>query len=431
MNVIQERILKEQEKITDLKKLVDDYQNKINELLVEIDTIKSTKEEPKQLDSNYNFFQKIFSKKYKQYLVDKENNRRIRENNHKKDDSIDLLTNQITDLSNSIATLNNSIEDIEKNRFSNLSSLDQVRVLLGENPDLSSDNNFIKEITAINPDFICFDNTDDPSLYINYLKDKILGIEANLELFNKFIEELNNPKEAEPGIYKIPHKYIFESIRSIIKNKIFNDTVKNPYDALVNYFNADCKFTLEYAQTLEKLYSDEDHIFGVHGYGRLGGVASSPNEVESLKKDEKSIFENGLFAPSSECDVEGHNPRLEYTAFYKGEAGFDFLYALTYDYGACSALIFIQLPAGAMDPNLNIPIWGSTYAYNSKEKRDIAKLYILPQYIVGGVIKTPDYKDYIININNGPKVNYPYLYTDGNVGNGGPVNIENQEEIKL
>lgn len=429
--MIQERIQKDQAKINDLKKLVDDYQKKINEISSEIDRIQLSKEEIKQLNSKYNFLQKMFSKKYKQYLVDKDNNRRIREDNRKKDDQIDQLRNQANNLSNSITKLNTQIEEMEKNQFSNLSSLDQVRKLLNENANLRNDSNFIREIIAINPDFIYFDNTNDPTIYIDYLKSKTLGIDANVELLDKLIKELNDPKEVDSGMYKIPHKYIFESIRSIVGGNMINDTSKNPYDALTMYFDADGKFTLEYAETLEKLYSDENHIFGIHGYGRMMGTANTPSQVEELKESEKSIFEKGLCAANSECDTKGQNPRLEYTAFYKGEVDFNFLYALTYDYGACSALIFIQLPAGAMDPSLNIPIWGSTYAYNSEEKRDIAKPYVLPQYIIGGVIKTPLYKDYKININNVEKVTYPYLYTDGNVGNGGPVNIDNQEGIKL
>ena len=429
--MIQERINLEETKIKDLKGLIEDNQKRMADLSLEIEIIRASKKEPKQLNNDFNFLQRMFSKKYKQYLIDKENNANIRKENLQKDAQILNLKEQMDNISKEIDSTNKQIEEQENNKFANLSSIDKVKILLSEDPALAKDGNFIKEIMAINPDFICFDQTDNPNIYIEYLKNEVKDNSKNLEYLESFINELNNPKEAPQGMYKIPHKYLFGGIRSRIGERFLLNNSVDIFGALSTYFSADGKFTTEYAETLEKLYSDENHIFGIHGYGRMMNVATSQKDIDVLKETQKSMFVKGLCAAYSECETPGHNPRLEYTAYCKGDIGFDFLYALTYDYGGCSALTFIQLPLEALDSNKNFPIWGSNHAFTERDRRDIDRPFLLPQYVIGGVIKTPDYKDYKIDFNNEEKVTYQYLYTDGNVGNGGPVNIENQEEIKL
>lgn len=257
-----------------------------------------------------------------------------------------------------------------------------VYALYNKKPKLFEDVVFMKKLIMINLKYIIYDKTNNEELYkvfanevLKFLKDnkKLLDEKAERELgsgasinslisqYQMLIEELNNPKMPADGIYKIPHKFLFELVRNEVLQNIHNNYryKLSIFDInLYSYFGNDCNFSLSYGKKLEELYLNPDVILYTAGA-----------TIDAVEK----IFQEGYQVNYSGClDANFYDPR---------DVGLGFMSMLPVGAYGRSDKIFAVIPKNAKN------ILGSDgevgrYSNDPSEWRD-ARTYLRPEYIVG------------------------------------------------
>lgn len=266
-----------------------------------------------------------------------------------------------------------------------------VEYLLQHYPELKGKKEFMLEAVEIEPLKILEDTTNEPEVYKKYMQEVLKKIQdtnrpdmdKTVQTYDKVIQEIENPNQPESGKYKIPQKYLFEGIRisaSLIKDKGGIDNLLNSYMAqekpflgisgeghgmvgennnLESYIKYDCTLPFEYGASLENLYNTENYMLIQHKF-------------DSNSQSGKEKLNNVFFEGKRESTYQEQGNRdLEYT--FNGEfsrCGFcGFLY------NGASSRVMALIPKKALDPNSNIPLWGSDEIGGPS--------YLLPEYIVG------------------------------------------------
>ena len=144
------------------------------------------------------------------------------------------------------------------------SKSDEIYNLYSSRKELFSNKEFILEILKIDPRYIIYDNTNSDEVYLEFTKLMANYININgsdteynnyyINLLNKVSDEINNPKEGNSELYKIPHEFLYEAIRnSILLGLINNDMYMDKFST---YFELDLKYSKKYGMLLEELYRD-------------------------------------------------------------------------------------------------------------------------------------------------------------------------------
>jgi len=310
--------------------------------------------------------------------------------------------------------------------------------------EFANDEEFMKRAIKEDKNLINFDRTNSDELYIEYLsklkesaieskeKDKqdLFTISTNQGINNidAIIEEIKNPSSKVEGKYKIPHEFLYESIRTTAgkdfvidpDNKFRSDIFKEKFEDYEKfteisnesskYLKVDSTISQSLGSELEKLWTDPDNTFVIHNILRnYKNFNLSNEEMEKQSNDViNSIFSKGLKATNAMHELaNGSSPALAATAVRKGQ-GISLMDVIDYNYAGGTYNIVMQIPNDAFAKNSKTPIWGTNDKDAIGSNREF---YLLPEYVYGG-FKANDSNAEIIKNDSKDKVNYRYTTYD-------------------
>ncbi len=424
---------------------VNRIENEIDELEKEIQKQRSYLTPAKK----FSLFERIFSREYRAFKKGRDNNPKIYNELNKLREKVEELKKQKNELEREEESITKKVSEIDykdlSEKFQKLNDRKKaIHYLFSKYPELGKNLDFLKE--AIEEDLICiiYDQTNDVELYKIFL-NKIIKDFPNLSgaykaSIEKVLEEFDNPKEVEPGRYKIPHKYICEDIRKRIRDnfaeacKYINDKdfieengrVRNPdeYSQIDNIqfhigncvmdhiFSCDGKYSKEFGEQLEELYSREDTYLCIHG---------------DIKENVETITTEGLRYTQGAKSFD-----TKCTSYSK--ESLSFIEALTYSYRPNNITVICLIPKNGLEKSSSpIGIWGSdnpdpeNINYKREEEK-VAESFILPKYVYGYL--TPEEEGTerkIIKNTHENEKQYKYTYYDVSTGEKNEVQIEKQE----
>ena len=367
-----------------IKEYVDIIVQQKEELLINKEKILSAYKTDVRLKEK-NFFDKIGLKitgKMEQYESDK------------KALSVDY-DKRINELELKIKELD---EKIEKSK--NKDSL--IYVLYNERPELFENPLFVKELLGEKIEYIIYDRSNDDDVYKNYVTllqkyavnkygaqnvalpysnqeeywDYLekLGFPVNcityLTTINNIASEIDNPRKPDGGKYKIPHKYMFETLRKsmlccMLKGKEVNsetidrETLYGLLDSAAYYFTNDCVFPDSYGKTMEKLYLNKDN------YLYYAGVFAS---------DLEKVFHDGYYV--------NYGVDLMRNFWEAHTVDSSFMRLLTpHAYGRDSKII-VSVPKN----NKKIVGTNGEFVSNVTKLGGANQRYLMPEYVTGACI---------------------------------------------
>lgn len=290
-----------------------------------------------------------------------------------------------------IETLNKSKSELDQ-----MTDEQWVVKMINTNPKLSENIEFMKDIVNINLDFLKYDKTNNKDLYISVLGKiqenneeykKNYGNEDDFDIWlSQILEELNNPKQVEEGKYKIPVKYLFESIRMDLKNH--SNFASSSY-----YIDTDGKYPKEVGEMLEQNYESKDYYFLIHRDLKTEKTADMTTKEEKLK----SICKYGL-QMSTHTETDCLNS-LGGTTVGNQFENVTFLDLISKDLPT----VIIRIPKERIDDNYMI--WGTNEDTATYDK----PTHLLPEYIAGYII---DHNYYSNPYPLEEREKYTYFYGD-------------------
>ena len=174
------------------------------------------------------------------------------------------------------------------------------------------------------------------------------------------VEELENPKPAPKGMYKIPHELLCDSLR---KQRDTED-ITSLTNCIYEYSQVDGKLPQQVGEKFAEAYSNPEVYTYTHAINYRGHIHSN----EELHDLTKSICKDGLRLTTMGNEVG----KLDYTTNSSKE-GFVSLASKLQD---ASNVIVLQIPKEKVDTNF--PIIGSK---ESDELSPENPGYVLPQYV--------------------------------------------------
>lgn len=375
----------EQEKQIDVRK--QEVEAELKEINAEISKLE--KENSKLLPTIHKkrntiiaFFVKNFSRQYKEATQKEAENR----------SKLDELRKKESELSKEKEAINlknpTSVEETIKNKEKELEKLEDketaIKTAISRNPELMANPEFMKDLLSEDLSYIKYDNSNNPMVYQAYLhkireilEEKIKRPAENTWVTNVVLdrvktisEEINNPQEVEKGKYKIPHRFLFESLRKSSEYDLDGIEQSPKIDFAVDsskYMDFDGEYSEEYGKSIESLYEDKDKYLLMH---RVNASFFRAEEEYATEKEE-NIFRDGLRASGQGAGCVNALHRTT-TGNYQREG--TFLNMIVPDY-----TVLIMIPKEAFKEGSNIPIWG----LDRPEADEDHLGYILPEYIYG------------------------------------------------
>lgn len=264
-----------------------------------------------------------------------------------------------------IKLLEDEIKKVEDNIIQMQDDDTIVYTLYKERPELFNNPKFVISLIYKNPKYIIYDLSNDEKVFetfINMVYDAFndkMSLDAKI-LHTEFYHELYFPKEPEAGKYKIPHRFLFEAIKSnlISDIAIHNVSVK---EALINTFFVyqqyryhDCKYSQDYGKKLEELYLDDSIDLYYAGI----------NEPTSAFKEGYQV-NYGADLSRNFWDAHG--------------CGYSFLSIISPGAYGRPYKIFAAIPK---DAKRTIGSDGKPGFYTD-DNRNVERSYLLPEYIIG------------------------------------------------
>ena len=327
------------------------------------------------------FFMKTFSKRYKQELTEVSTN----------SERLDKLNQEMCNLRTEKRKLDLEEQvlnpELAKEQLGKMNQKSvAIQMIVAKNINITKNSEFMKDLINQDLRYIEYDKSNNEEVYIKYLEGiiKKLEDEKNKQCTNKFlidiplktakdlILELKNPKEVEEGKYKIPRRFLFESLRRTSKKDLENIESSKAIDILScgrEYLREDGKYSQEYGKKLELLYEDEHKILYQH---IINGSEHFKNREEIIHIKDK-IFVEGVHSSMQE---NGYNTSLEKTAHGSYEEDISFV-----DFLVPSYKILITIPKNVLNRNYEVQVWGSDEQVTNREHQ----YHILPEYIYGYV----------------------------------------------
>ncbi len=459
--------------IEEKRRECDQLISKLDKLEQEIDELISKKAKNTSLivSKKFSFFQKYITKRkeYKEYINAGKENEDISKQIIQVSKEIDTLSQEIKEKQNiplfekiSKEKLNEGfdekiqeIEDAEN--FSQMDlNVSEAKKLLEENgvdikydscrealqlsyEEFASDEEFMENAIKEDKALIALDNTNSDRVYIFYLNELKKSLEearsldeSNIAIYLKNIDniiaEIENSKQAEEGKYKVPHKFLYEAIRTkvsgnyeedeykkqVFKDK-FNDVVigNEISNEIDRYLKIDSTISKELGNELEQIWTEQDNTFVIHNilrnHNNYGETEISQSEKDTKAKETiESIFTKGLKATNSMGELEKENPPdLSATSYRQGE-GLTFIDAIDYTYAGGMYNIVMKVPSDAFNKDSKTPIWGT----NDKDAVGANReFYLLPEYVYG-CFKAQDANAVMIKNDIKDKQEYKYVTYD-------------------
>ena len=352
------------------------------------------------------FFMKTFSKKYKQELkASASNSKELTKLNEK----MTNLRSEKRKLDLDEQTLN---PERAKGQLEKMENTDvAIHMLVNAKPELTKNPEFMKDLINRNMQYIEYDNSNEPELYMQYIEKMIQKLEEAKERNNaneftinitintakKILEELNSPKEVEEGKYKIPRRFLFEGLRKSGKKDLELLEKGEMIDILSvgrDYLREDGCYKQEYGKKLEELYEDKDRFLVIH-YINASYHFRAKDETMAIRDN---IYKEGLHSSIQGMDCINV---LDRTAHGNFEDGKSFMELMVPEHK-----IIIMLPKKALNKNSEEPIWGSDFP-----EADIQHPgYIFPEYIYGYINPdTEEIEENPISVENRKKYKYQFL----------------------
>ena len=352
------------------------------------------------------FFMKTFSKQYKQELkTSTSNSKRLKELNEK----MFTLRAEKRKLDLEEQTLN---PERAKDQLEKMENTDvAIHMVINEKPELTKNPNFMKDLINRNIQYIEYDNSNEPELYILYIEKMIRKLEEAKERSNanefainmpintakKILEELNLPKEVEKGKYKIPKRFLFEGLRKSSKRDLELLAKGEMIDILSvgrAYLREDGCYKAEYGKKLEELYEDKDRFLVLH-YINASYHFRGKDETIKIRDN---IYKEGLHSSIQGIDCINV---LDRTAHGNFEDDKSLMELMTPNYN-----IIIMLPKKSLAKNAEAPIWNSDFP-----EADIQHPgYISPEYVYGYINPdTEEIEENPIPIENRKQYKYQFL----------------------
>ena len=352
------------------------------------------------------FFMKTFSKKYKQELkASASNSKELTKLNEK----MTNLRSEKRKLDLDEQTLN---PERAKGQLEKMENTDvAIHMLVNEKTELTKNPEFMKDLINRNMQYIEYDNSNEPELYMQYIEKMIQKLEEAKERNNaneftinitintakKILEELNSPKEVEEGKYKIPRRFLFEGLRKSGKKDLELLEKGEMIDILSvgrDYLREDGCYKQEYGKKLEELYEDKDRFLVIH-YINASYHFRAKDETMAIRDN---IYKEGLHSSIQGMDCINTLDRTAHGTFEEDKS---FMELMSPDHK-----MIIMLPKKALNKNSEEPIWGSDFP-----EADIQHPgYILPEYIYGYINPdTEEIEENPISVENRKKYKYQFL----------------------
>ena len=352
------------------------------------------------------FFMKTFSKKYKQELkASASNSKELTKLNEK----MTNLRSEKRKLDLDEQTLN---PERAKGQLEKMENTDvAIHMLVNEKTELTKNPEFMKDLINRNMQYIEYDNSNEPELYMQYIEKMIQKLEEAKERNNaneftinitintakKILEELNSPKEVEEGKYKIPRRFLFEGLRKSGKKDLELLEKGEMIDILSvgrDYLREDGCYKQEYGKKLEELYEDKDRFLVIH-YINASYHFRAKDETMAIRDN---IYKEGLHSSIQGMDCINTLDRTAHGTFEEDKS---FMELMSPDHK-----MIIMLPKKALNKNSEEPIWGSDF-----QEADIQHPgYIFPEYIYGYINPdTEEIEENPISVENRKKYKYQFL----------------------
>lgn len=352
------------------------------------------------------FFMKTFSKKYKQELKDSASNSK----------ELTKLNEKMTNLRSEKRKLDLDEQTLNperaKGQLEKMENTDlAIHMLVNEKTELTKNPEFMKDLINRNMQYIEYDNSNEPELYILYIEKMIQKLEEAKERNNtneftinitintakKILEELNSPKEVEEGKYKIPRRFLFEGLRKSSKKDLELLEKGEMIDILSvgrDYLREDGCYKQEYGKKLEELYEDKDRFLVLYYINA---------SYHFRAKDETMVIRDNIYKEGLHSSIQGMDciNTLDRTAHGTFEEDKSFMELMSPDHK-----MIIMLPKKALNKNSEEPIWGSDFP-----EADIQHPgYIFPEYIYGYINPdTEEIEENPISVENRKKYKYQFL----------------------
>lgn len=457
------------------KRECEELFSKLEELQQNRDDLTSQRENNTSLivSKKFNFLQKYITKRkqYKEYTNAIKNNDNISSMVHDIDSNIDAITQELKEKQNIppfekikkdelSEKYDKKIEEIQNAESFYDMDLDteQAKKLLTENDveirydsceealrlspeEFASDEEFMKKAISENKELIVYDKTNSDEIYTEYLsglkKDMIEAkkmdeqgiysesIEASIQNIDRMIEEIKTPKSPEEGKYKIPHEFLYESIRinagkehekDSFRDSIFGeksvqfDRGVDITNQCLKYLNVDCSISSELGEELAGIWKDPNNTFVIHNILRnYKNYGMSENELEEKAGEViDGIFTKGLRATDAMGELSsGKAPTLSATSVRQGQ-GLSFIDVIDYDYAGGAYNMIMQVPSEAFEKESTTPIWGT----NDKDAvGGNREFYLLPEYVYG-CFKSKDPNATMVKNEGRNKEQYKYAAFD-------------------
>lgn len=325
---------------------------------------------------------KTFSRKYKDTVQKEADNKRQINELRKKEAKLSKEKEEIN--LKSPVDDKKSIEE-EKQKLESLENRETaIKIAISKNAELTKNPDFMKDLLKEDLSYIKYDKSNNPTVYQEYLQIISEKLEEKckkpaentwvtnvvLDRVKTICDEIKTPKEVENGKYKIPHRFLFESLRKFSDYDLDDIETDPKIDMFVEgstYIQYDGTFSEDYGKKFEELYENSDKYMLVHKVN--ASFIFEPRE-DALEKIE-NIFKYGLHSSTQD---EGCVNSLLRTTLGNYQNGVTFMNMLEPDYK-----IVIMIPKEAFKEEFDIPIWGSDRPVADEEYPG----YILPEYIYG------------------------------------------------
>ena len=387
--MIEQLINKETEDLKNkLSAILDEYNllnNKLSTLSQSLDELKKSKEnivlEPIPEKNQFNIFKRIFFNKYNKACSE------IIKTNNNKTEMIAKLDAEIVKSESKINEVVSKINSIDLDKVeSDLNVEVNIDFLINKYSELASNIDFMKEAIMIDPNYLQFDKTNDPALYMyvaDSLIDKIQSGELTSSPYDKEVmidslssyKKIVNQGDQINGKYRIPIEYLNESIRKSITITLKDKYVYNFFNSINSYITLNDKLPQEYGEKLQTLWEDKNIRVGVHG------MFGSP-DLQERRELVNTIFKEGLRTSQQQIGITD----LRFTAKVQDyDPSFSFLDTIDYTDGT-GGFIILAIPEKCFEKDSTMPIWGG----NNPEA--MGQEFVLPEYVLGYVPQDEKYR---------------------------------------
>lgn len=376
--------IEEKKQIDSRKQEIEEELKELKEKISELD-----KENSKLLPTIYkkrNFIiallLKAFSREYKENIQKEADNKRLLDELRKREEKLfkEKESINLKDPTADKKTIKDKSKELEKLEDRETA----IKTAILRNPELTANPEFMKDLLNEDLRYIKYDKSNSPIVYQEYLQKISDKLEEKckrpaentwvtnvvLDRVRTICEEINNPKEVENSKYKIPQRFLFESLRKYSDYDLQDIETDPKIDMFAEgstYIQYDGMFLKDYGKSFEELYENSDKYMLVHKVN--ASFIFEPRE-DALEKRE-NIFKDGLHSSTQD---EGCVNSLLRTTLGNYQNGVTFMDMFEPDYK-----VVIMIPKEALKEESNIPIWGLDRQVADEEHPG----YLLPEYIYG------------------------------------------------